>query len=408
MKTPQSRPSVVVMTTVPETLAAFFVPQVRLLDQAGFRVSVLSSPGPVLDGLAVGPGVARYGVPLARRPSPAEDCVSLWRLVRLLRRLRPDIVHAHTPKAGLLGMAAARLAGVPVRLYTIHGLPLLTRTGPWRRILAWVEKVSVRLATETYSVSESVRQLLGELRICPAASVQVLGDGSCGGVDIERFRPEPPESGVVAALRARYGIPPDAVVVTFVGRLARDKGIAVLAEAWKGASRRVPGLRLLLAGEQDASDPVPESVLDQLRGDARVHMTGSVRNEEVPGIYAAADFAVLPTFREGLSQMALEAGAAGVPLISCRVSGLDAVADGVTGILVPARDPRRLCDAIVKLAADAELRTRMGKAARRRIALLYAQDHVNQLWMAEYLRLAGAPLPQTAEPLAAAQVRVAR
>lgn len=408
MKPVQSPPSVVVMTTIPETLAAFFVPQLRLLDEAGFRVAVVSSPGPALDELAVGPGVARYGLPIERRPHPVNDSISLLRLVRLLRRLRPNVVHAHTPKAGLLGMAAAKLAGVPVRLYTIHGLPLLTRSGLLRRVLESAERLAVALATDTYSVSESVRRLLGELNICPESAVRVLGHGSCGGVDIERFRPQAIDSGVRELIRNRYGIPANALVLTFVGRLARDKGIAVLAEAWAEAARRVPGLHLLLAGEPDGSDPVPETALEELRRDTRVHFTGAVPNEIVPDLYAATDVAVLPTFREGLSQMALEVGASGLPLISCRVSGLDAVEDGQTGLLVPAANAGALSEAIVRLAGEPALRSRMGAAARSRIVSYYSQDRVNRMWTAEYVRLVGTAVPDRAKALSEAAMRVGR
>lgn len=378
-----NRPTILVMTTIPDTLAAFFLPQLRHLQAAGFRVHVASSPGRALDKLPLVPGVSRHGVAMERQPHPRRDLVSLWRLVRLMRRIRPDVVHAHTPKAGLLGMAAALLAGVPTRLYTVHGLPLLTRTGWRRRMLVAAERASAALATQTYSVSESVRALLAELGICRDA--RVLGHGSCGGVDIERFRPLPEKR---AAGRERCGLPSGAIVVTFVGRLAEDKGIRVLAQAWPGIAAQAPDAHLLLAGEPDRSDPVRGPELDALYAHPRVHAIGAVPQEQIPEIYAATDLAVLPTYREGLSQMALEAAACGVPLVSTRVSGLDPVLDGETGLLVPPGDPVALGEALLALIGDPAERARLSAAARAHVAEYFASGFVNQLWMREYLRWA--------------------
>jgi glycosyltransferase involved in cell wall biosynthesis len=406
MKLSSTRPRVMVMTAIPETLAAFFVRQLKSLDEAGFDVHAVSSPGPVLDGLATGPGVSKHGIVIERQPSPVKDLVSLWRLFRLMRCIRPHIVHAHTPKAGLLGMAAAKLAGVPVRLYTVHGLPLLTRTGLWRRVLEAAESASASLATRTYAVSESVRELLIDLGICQAARVSVLGDGSCGGVDVERFDAVETGGKVRESVRRQYGIPADAVLITFVGRLARDKGIAVLAAAWPEVAAMVPNAHLLLAGDADVSDPVPAGVLERLRQDPSVHCIGAVSHAGVPSIYSATDIAVLPTFREGLSQMALEAGAAGVALVSTRVCGLDAVEDGITGLLVASGQVEALRHALCLLARDPGLRSQLGAAARARIAARYSAQRVNQLWMSEYRELVAAALPGYSGVLAPTGVRV--
>lgn len=379
-------PTIVVLATVAETLEGFFVPQLRSLHRAGFDVHVVSSPGPAFDRLSLPEGVQRHALPIERAPHPLRDVVSLWRLYWLIRRIRPQIVHAHTPKAGLLGMAAAMLARIPLRLYTVHGLPLLTRTGMRRRILAAAERTSAWFATHCYSVSESVRRVLAEEKLNRRAVV--LGNGSCGGVDVELFQPRPGER---EAARGRYGLPAGAIVLTFLGRLAQDKGIGVLAEAWPDLADQFAQAHLLLAGEPDRSDPVPDAVLETLRAHPRVHWIGHVLKEQVPWVYAATDMLVLPTFREGLSQVALEAGAAGIPVISCRVTGLDAVVDGVTGILVAPGDPAALREGMARLVVDPALRQRLGEAARAHIVARFSETQVNGLWLAEYLLLTGSP-----------------
>ena len=376
---------VIVMTTVPETLEAFFQCQLRSLAEAGFEVHAVSSPGAGLNALGGISGVTVHAIPMERKPHPVKDCVSLLRLIRLFRRVRPHIVHAHTPKAGLLGMTAAKVARVPARLYTVHGLPLLTRSGLLRRVLKAAERMSARLATRTYSVSQSVRQLMIEMKLCSADRVSVLGDGSCAGVDLNRFNADADWSLKRMAVRSALNIPRDAVLVSFVGRLARDKGIGVLAAAWPGLARELPHLHLLLAGDPDRTDPLPASLFEQLLAHGeRVHLTGSIAGPEVPAIYAASDIFVLPTFREGLSQVALEAGAMGVPIVSCQVSGLDAVQDGVTGLLVPPGNPVALANAIASLATNPEFRNRLGVAAKKHVRDHYSEERVNRMWMSEY------------------------
>ena len=378
-------PRILVLTTVPQTMVAFFPRQLRSLAEAGFDVHAVSSPGEELDRLGRECGITTHGVPMERQVSLRKDAISLWHLVRLMRRMRPQVVHAHTPKAGLLGMLAATIARVPTRLYTVHGLPLLTRVGLWRRVLEAAERTSTALSTRTYCVSPSLQREVVALKLCPAHKVSTLGAGSCSGIDLDRFQPS---TGRTAA-RTALGIPADATAVTFIGRLAKDKGIGVLADAWPEVTRRHPNMRLLLAGEEDGTDPVAPAALAQLRQDPTVHMIGSIRSTEIPALYSATDICVLPTFREGLSQVALEAGAMGVPIVSSLVPGLvDSVVNGVTGMLIAPREPVLLADAILKLAADPALRREMGQAGMRHVRTNFSDQHLNSLWMAEYQRLA--------------------
>jgi glycosyltransferase involved in cell wall biosynthesis len=377
------RPRIVVLTTVPQTMAAFFPRQLRMLAEEGMEVHAVSSPGEGLDRLGRECGIATHGVEMERQPNPRRDVVSLWRLIQLMRQLRPQIVHAHTPKAGLLGMAAAKAAGVPVRLYTVHGLPLATRTGMLRKVLEMAERTSAALSTRTYSVSHSVREEMIRLSLCAADKVRTLGEGSCAGIDVDRFQRAEDRT----AARRALGIPEAATVAVFIGRLAKDKGIGVLAEAWPEVIGKRPEMRLVLAGEEDGTDPVEPAALARLRGEPSVMWLGSVEAGLVPAIYSAADLCVLPAFREGLSQVALEAGAMGVPMVASRAMGLDAVVDGVTGVLVPPRDAGRLAAAILALAGEEGKRRAMGAAAAEHVRANYSEGYVNRLWLAEYRTL---------------------
>ena len=392
-----------VITTAEVTMGNFFARQIGYLAQEGFRVHAACSPGPGLDKVAALPGVATHPIPMARQPHPLRDIQSFLALYSLMRRIRPEIVHAHTPKAGLLGMAAARAAGVPVRLYTIHGLPLLTRRGKWRRVLEGAEKSSCALATQVYSVSPSLRDLIAELRLCPDAKLATLGNGSCAGLDVERFDTSARWSAQAADLRRTHGIPAGAQTLTFVGRIARDKGIAILAVAWRELAAEFSHLHLLFAGEEDESDPVDPAVLRELCSHPRVHFTGSW-DEDIPAFYAATDILVLPTFREGLGQVVLEAGAMGVPVVSTRIPGVvNALRDGETGLLVPPREVSALTHAVRRLVLDVKLRATLGAAAREYVRTRFSEQFVNQLWISEYRKLAHRSNPKFASGLAQAE-----
>jgi glycosyltransferase involved in cell wall biosynthesis len=347
----------------------------------------ISSPGPKLDEFQAAVGVPVCPVPMARRIRPLADLASLFALWRAFRKNRPAIVHAHTPKAGLLAMTAAFAAGVKVRLYTIHGLPLVTHAGLQRRLLRWAEKLACALATGVYCVSRSVRDLAAAERIRPAAGIRVLGDGSCSGIDLERFDPARHGAAARREARARYGIPEEAVLIGYCGRLVRDKGIVELSEAWASLRDSFPAAHLLLCGDFEPQDPVPRPARRLLEADPRVHLTGGFV-AGMPGIYAAMDLCVLPSYREGLSTVTLECAAMQTPMVATRIPGcVDLIEDGVTGLLVPPRDARALAQAIGRLIRNPDLGRCLASAARGFVAARYSEQRVSELLVDEYRRL---------------------
>jgi glycosyltransferase involved in cell wall biosynthesis len=321
---------IVHVTTVPDSLL-FLRGQVRRMAGEGIRLSFISSPGPELEAFGREEGAVVVGVPMPRRIAPTEDLRALVALVAALRRLRPDLVHAHTPKGGLLGTLAALLAGVPHRVYHLRGLPLLGLEG-WRRaLLTATEWVSCHAATHVIAVGPSLREEALRLRLVEAGRVEVLGHGSGQGVDLARFDPAAVDG---AAVRRELGLDADAPVAAFVGRLVGDKGIRELVEAWRSRDRSLGAARLLLVGKYEARDPVPEPVRRAIEDDPSILHLGFRR--DLPGLYAASDVVVLPTRREGFPNVPLEAMAMGKPVITTDAIGArDAVRDGETGICVP-------------------------------------------------------------------------
>lgn len=368
--------TVVHVMTVPLSLR-FLSGQPRFISERGFTCHVITSPGVELDEFGRSEGVPVHGVEMPRRITPLRDLVAVWRLWRLLRSLRPDVVHAHTPKGGLLGMIAAWLARVPVRIYHIHGLPYVTQRGAKRLLLESTERLSAHLATCVLAVSESMRRLALQDDLCPDSKVKVLLGGTSNGVDaLRRFRPLP--AAVRAATRERLGIPLEARVVGFVGRLVRDKGVAELAEAWRSLREEFPDAHLLVVGPLEERDALPPDVVERLRSDASVHLVGF--ENDTPPLFAAMDVVALPTYREGFPNVPLEAAAMELPIVATLVPGCtDAVADGITGTLVPARDAAALSRAIAAYLRDPALSARHGLAGRERILRDFQQE---ALWEA--------------------------
>lgn len=381
------------VTTIPASLY-FLAGQASFIRDRGFAVHAISSPGPDLSTFADREGAHVHPIGMTRQITPLRDLVALLRICVALRRIRPEIVHAHTPKGGLLGMLAAWLARTPVRVYHLRGLPLLTATGTRRWLLRFTERTSCTLAHRVLAVSHSMRTIAIEEGLCGGDKIRVLAGGSGNGVDaIGRFKPL--EQAVRLAARAQHRIPADALVIGFVGRLVRDKGVVELASAWRRLREGNPRLHLLLVGPLDPDDPLPLDVITALESDPRVHFTGLDR--DIPRLYAAMDVVALPTHREGFPNVALEAAAMELPIVAMAVPGcVDAVHDGVTGTLVPPGDTRTLAQALQRYLSDAPLRATHGEAARRRVLADFQREAIWQAIVEEYrtlLELAGAPGP---------------
>lgn len=326
------------------------------------EVTVVSAPGSELGALVSPPWVSVVEVPLEREISLLRDGFALFRLFRLMRSLRPDLVNSGTPKAGLLGGLAAWLARVPCRIYTLRGLRLETTTGLKRLILTLAERTSCRCAQRVVCVSESLRKRCLELRLATANKVVVIA--SSNGVDAERFGPSNDNLQRARVLARELGIPCGVSVVGFVGRLTRDKGISELVSAF--VSLADPELRLLLVGDYEPGDPLPVQTRQTIETSAQIIKTGFVA-DPAP-YYHLMTVVALPTYREGFPSVVLQAAAAGKPVLATVATGaVDAVVDGVTGILVPLRQAEALAKALHTLLRDRPLMERLGRNARDRV-----------------------------------------
>jgi glycosyltransferase involved in cell wall biosynthesis len=364
----REKPTLVLAVTVPFSMF-FFKGQIDYLKKAGFNIVVICSPG--WDNSE---GVDYYPIPMEREISILKDIRSLFRLIKLLVKIKPDIVNAGTPKAGLLVSIAAFISNVPFRIYTCHGLRLETLAGWKRKILTITERITTLCVNEVVCVSCSLRNKMVDLKLAPEHKVKVIGAGSCNGVDLAKFSGDFYLKRIEDTLKEK-NIAKDAIFIGFIGRLVKDKGIYELVEAFEILKRKFPNLYLLLLGGHEKGDPISEETSNKIIQDQRIIDLDFIV-DTVP-YYQLMRTLVLPTYREGLPTVLLEAGAMGVPVVATWATGcVDVIEDGRTGLLVPPGDSVALANAIEVLLVNESLAIELGENARRRIEQLYSQEVV--------------------------------
>jgi lipopolysaccharide/colanic/teichoic acid biosynthesis glycosyltransferase/glycosyltransferase involved in cell wall biosynthesis len=340
------------------TVRAFLVRQLRAM-QSEYELTVVVNTANtnLLHELGIDGRLAPIAI--ERRVSIPRDLAALWSLFRLFRNSRFDLVHSITPKAGLLAMTAAWMARVPVRVHTFTGQVWAARHGAVRWFLRLCDVLIARMATDTLADSPSQREFLVGEGVAATSEIGVLGRGSVGGVDLATFKPD---STVRNTVRSSLGIRPEEVLLLFVGRLTRDKGIVDLARAFQLIADQNSDVRLVIAG------PDEESLRRAISSACGVHLNRVQffdHTERPQDFMAAADVLCLPSYREGIGVVIIEAAACGVPAIASRIYGIvDALDEGRTGLLHPVGDVAALATELLRIAGDGELRRSLGSAAR--------------------------------------------
>jgi glycosyltransferase involved in cell wall biosynthesis len=379
-------PTVVHVATVDVSLEKLLGPQLEAIAAAGYRVIGVSAPGQYVEALS------RRGiehVPLAhatRAMAPLEDVRAVAELVALLRRIRPSIVHTHTPKPSIYGRMAARLAGVPVIVNTVHGLYAQPEDRwPKRFAVYGAERLAATCSQAELVASPEDLDTLSRLRV-PADRLVLLNAGL--GIDLDRFDPNTVTAADRAAARRELGADADEdVVVGVVARLVREKGYPELFDATARLRGRHPRLRVAAIGpdEPDKADALTEADRRTAR-EIGIRFLGA--RDDVARLYAGMDILVLASHREGFPLTPMEAAAMGVPVVATDIRGCrQVVDDGTTGLLVPVGDPVALAAAIERLAMDPAERRRLGTAARRKAEDSFDQGRCIDITLATYERL---------------------
>lgn len=373
---------VVYGVTISRSANAFLLGQLDLLAGSGTDLHLVygtDSLGPV--NLA-SRNIRKHVVKVRRSPNVMSDVAGLFDLFRLLGTVRPRTVVMGTPKMGLLGTLAAALRRVPRRVYVVHGLRYKGASSRTEYAILWaMEWLAMRAATEVAAVSSAVGREAVRDRLLKADKLKLVGQGSISGVDTDRFSPPSLERQHEA--RRRFGLPLEAPVVGYLGRLAPDKGMADLAELWERVVQERPDCWLLVVGTDECTGFGHGELITAIRGLKNVRITDSITDPETA--FAAMDINVLLSKREGFGMTLIEGSAVGVPPVATRVGGIvDAVADGVTGTLVEAGDVSGAFDAVQMYLRDPEVRRQHSRAGVSRTTAEFSAKHVNQLW-ADYI-----------------------
>ncbi|GAC1329242.1 MAG: glycosyltransferase family 4 protein [Chloroflexota bacterium] len=382
-------PKVAHVATVTPSLESLLLDQMLAIQDAGYQVVGIGSPHPRSKALEAA-GIRHIGVPMTRNFTPFHDLVSLGRLVRVMRRERFTIVHTHTPKAGLLGQLAARLARVPIVVNTVHGFYLHDHMSPrGRRFYVTIETIAALCSDLILSQNrDDIDTAIGE-KICKPNKIKYLGNG----INLTVFDPAHVSADDRARCRNELKIPPDARIIGFVGRLAaRRKGYLNFLQAAAEVLAHCPNAYFLIIGTADPGkvDAVPPDTLQDLGILNRCLFLGHRPVNDLPGLYALMDVLVLPSLFEGIPRVIMEASAMGVPAIASDVKGnREAVVHGKNGLLVPLGDVHALAEAILDIVRNPELAHSMGEEGRRFALSRFDERIVFRYVIAEYARLLG-------------------
>ncbi|MCP1997432.1 glycosyltransferase family 4 protein [Flavobacterium sp. HSC-61S13] len=375
------------ITTVPVSLKKLLEGQHRFMTQQGFDVIGVSSKGRDLEAVRDNEGVAVVALEMKRTIAPLADMVSLWNFYKLCKKEKPTIVHSHTPKAGVVGMLGAKLAGVPIRLHTVAGLPLMEATGVKRKLLDFVEKLTYRCATNVYPNSNGLYDFIVENKYTDPNKLKVIGKGSSNGINTAFFDTSHFSSEQLNLLKQDLGISPEDFVFVFVGRLVGDKGINELLKAFVLVSKAKNNIKLLLVGDFEAAlDPLETVTLSEINSNKDVISVGF--QPDVRPYFAISDALVFPSYREGFPNVVMQAGAMGLPSIVTNINGCnEIIIEGENGLIVPVKDVGAIYRSLLKLYEDNDYFQYLKNNARRMITERYEQKLVWNALLAEYNRL---------------------
>lgn len=371
------------ITTVPISLDKLLDKQMSFMKDY-YKVIAISSDGEYLKKIGEKDGVETFCVEMTRKITPVKDLKAVFELYKFFKKEKPLFVHTHTPKAGTVGMIAARLANVPNRLHTVAGLPLLETTGIKRSILSLVEKVTYKCTTNIYPNSKGLEEIIINEKFCSISKLKVIGNGSSNGINTTYFDPALFPDTSKGNLKKELSIRDNEFVFVFVGRLVKDKGINELVKAFDKISKYNNGVKLLLVGPQEPElDPLERETLDIISQNRDIIEAGY--QSDVRPYFAISDALVFPSYREGFPNVVMQAGAMALPSIVTDINGCnEIIADNINGIIIP---PKSISDLQAKMQLylnDKDLLVKHKSNAREMIVSRYSQEFVWQALLSEY------------------------
>ena len=380
------------ITTVPISLDKLIEGQLAFMKN-NYEVLAVSSGGETLSQVAKKEGVRVVPIEMSRAITPFKDVKAVWKLYRLFRKEQPLIVHTHTPKAGIVGMLAAKLANVPIRLHTVAGMPLVEATGIKRTVLNVVERLTYSCATKVYPNSKGLENIIKKYKFTKTDKLKVLANGSSNGINTAHFNPQLFSNTQNEALKQQLGIAANDIVFIFVGRLVGDKGINELVQAFKElegkrqeaiGNRQQPTTKLLLVGPlETALDPLLPETLQEISSNPNIISVGY--QQDVRPYFAIAKVLVFPSYREGFPNVVLQAGAMGLPSIVSNINGCnEIISEGENGWIIPVKDIAAIKITMERVLLNSDLFTKVANVTRSMIQDRFEQHLVWEAILEEY------------------------
>jgi len=371
------------ITTVPISLEKLLSGQLQFMN-AYYDVTAVAAEKNNLKKLGKAIDIEVFPIAMTRQITPFKDIAAVLKLYRFLKKTKPQIVHTHTPKAGIVGMLAAKMAKVPVRLHTVAGLPLLESKGIKRNVLDFVEKLTYRCATKVYPNSFGLLEIIKANNFCPESKLKVIANGSSNGIDTSYFNPDLISSAQKNLLQMDLAIDENDFVFIYVGRLVKDKGINELIAAFEKLQKEISNSKLLLVGVFETDlDPLFPETMNSITTNKNI-ITVGFQNDVRP-YFSIADCLVFPSYREGFPNVVMQAGAMQLPSIVSDINGCNEIIQNrFNGLIIPVKNENALFAAMEKVLIDKELRAEMKRNSRNSILSRYEQKLVWEALLAEY------------------------
>ena len=372
------------VTTVPMSLKYLLKGQMAFMSKNGFNVTMISSDGQELNDVIENEKCAHIIIPLTRKITILKDLKATYNLYKLISKEKPDIVHTHTPKAGIIGMLASYFARVPIRLHTVAGLPLMEVTGFKRIILNFVEKVTYKCSTKVFPNSYGLKKIILKHRFTSENKIKVIGNGSSNGIDTSYFNPELFSIKDNEDLKTNLGIKKTDFVFIFVGRIVSDKGINELVEAFDKISLVEENIKLLLVGPfEDELDPLQKKTKLLINNNENIISVG-YKNDVRP-YFSISNCLVFPSYREGFPNVVMQAGAMKLPSIVSDINGCNEIIENnINGLVIKLKCVDAIYDAMIKITSDKSLFNKLRLNSRDSIKIKYEREVYWGLLLKEY------------------------
>ena len=372
------------ITTVPLSLDKLLTGQLKFMHDNGFDVYMISSPDKNISLIERRESAKFLGVKMSRKISPFQDMISLIKIVFILYKLKPGIVHTHTPKAGLLGMLASWMTNIPVRLHTVAGLPLMEAKGFKRMVLNFTEKLTYRFATKVYCNSNNLLEYIIDKKFIDPQKIRVIGNGSSNGIDTSYFKISEKILNESEDLKKEFAVTNENFVFIYVGRLVKDKGIEELVHAFLNINSSHPNTKLLLVGPlEPLRDPLSLECLDKINSCASIISTGF--KDDIHPWLAMSSVLVFPSYREGFPNVPMQAGCFDLPCIVTDINGCnEIIQDEINGLIIPVKNIEALTHAMQRILMDKKLFLKLKLHSREMIIQRFDQKHFWSLLLKEY------------------------